>query len=190
MTSAQFYLFSSTTIPVKQRCFIPVQSSPNAHIAFAQRAYKRSPLSTPLHSSFDLQGRVSPFSGLSQEFLHRQLQQPQPYLHETLQANATQTLERHHALVMERLGEDLGTLFRRHLLKKVKPAAYQGPSLKRRHSVAALRPAAESVGWEVDTIAWLGCHALKRLEHMHGKGLVHRDIVGYCLLDLAASIVD
>lgn len=109
--------------------------------------------------------------------MHRHQHQPQPYLHDALQLMVSQAYERHHALVMERLGEDLGNLFRRHLIKKIRPIGVQG-NLRRRHSVEALRPAGESVGWDDDTIAWVGCQALKRLEHIHGKGLVHRDIVG------------
>lgn len=114
---------------------------------------------------------------MSQDLMHRHQHQPQPYLYDAVQLVVPQTHERHHALVMERLGEDLGTLFRRHLTKKIKPTGVQG-NLRRRHSVAAMPPVAESVGWDDDTIAWVGCHALKRLEHIHGKGLVHRDIVG------------
>lgn len=154
-------------------------------MGWKQRPYKRSPLSTPLHSNFDLQVPASPYLEVSQDFAHRQQQPQQPYLHEALHLAMDKTLERHNALVMERLGEDLGTLFRRHLLKQMKPSLVQSNSLRRRHSVAsAPRTPGESVGWDNETIAWLGCHALKRLEHIHGKGLVHRDIVSKVCSDL------
>jgi serine/threonine protein kinase len=143
------------------------------------RPYKRSPLSTPLHSNFDLQRPSSPYLEVSQDFAHRQQQQQQPYLHEALHLAMDKVSERHNALVMERLGEDLGTLFRRHMLKQIKPTPVQGLSTSgRRHSVAvAPRMIDKALGWDDETIAWIGNHALKRLEHMHRKGLVHRDIV-------------
>ncbi len=33
-------------------------------------------------------------------------------------------------------------------------------------------------GWDPRTIVWVGCQILRRLEHVHGKGIVHRDVVG------------
>lgn len=142
------------------------------------RPYKRSPLSTPLHFNFDLQRPASPYLEVSYDFMGRQQQQQQPYLHEAKHLAMDKVFERHNALVMERLGEDLGALFRRHMLKQIKPSAIQRPSSKRRHSIAAApRMTDTAVGWDDETIAWIGNHALKRLEHMHRKGLVHRDIV-------------
>jgi hypothetical protein len=103
-------------------------------------------------------------------------QQQAPYHHDFHTASE-RLVERHNALVMERLGEDLGTLFRRHLLKQLRPSAVQGAGLKRAHSYAPQKSDGRPAGWDEETIAWLGCHALKRLEWVHSKGLVHRDIV-------------
>lgn len=103
-------------------------------------------------------------------------QQQAPYHHD-LHTASERLVERHNALVMERLGEDLGTLFRRHLLKQLRPSAVQGPGLKRAQSYAPKKSDGQPAGWDEETIAWLGCHALKRLEWVHSKGLVHRDIV-------------
>jgi hypothetical protein len=34
-----------------------------------------------------------------------------------------------------------------------------------------------SSGWDSRTIVWIGCQILRRLEYVHGKGIVHRDVV-------------
>lgn len=177
--SAQFYLFSHTKLPIKQQATgttNPNPISPGAHLQHVP--YKRSPLSTPLHSRFDPLRPATPYGDATYSMMVRQHQTP---YHDALHMASDRLVERYNALVIERLGEDLGTLFRRHLLKQLRPSAVHGSGLKRSHSVSLRKGDSQPAGWDEETIVWLGCHALKRLEWVHSKGLVHRDIVSRSL---------
>lgn len=177
-------------------------------------AYKRSPLSTPVQSAFETpmgsewsygygelqrQQQLPPLAHFYQPEQATPHHYPQPHTANLLSPSRPSTPSvsavvvetTYNALVMERLGEDVGTIFRRHLLKHVKPSAV--PTLSKDGTASSFksarrRPSAcdtaaagvrgkERVGWDEETIAWLGCHALKRLEWVHSQGLVHRDIV-------------
>ncbi|KAJ9120020.1 hypothetical protein QFC22_002917 [Naganishia vaughanmartiniae] len=224
----KFHVFAHTKITVKCRPgaqLKPIGVSPPAgagsggagvHGKRSPPVYKRSPLSTPVHSDFETPIRNEWSYGYGE--LQRQ-QQLSPLSHSYQPAQATPyhygprlipsrpsspsvsalVIETEYdALVMERLGEDIGTIFRRHLLKYIKPSAVPTlsgngtsasfDSTQRRSSaccgatksgndIAASEGGKERVGWDGETIAWLGCHALKRLEWMHLQGFVHRDIV-------------
>jgi len=106
--------------------------------------------------------------------------------------------EPYYALVMQRLGRDIGSMFRKHISQlKLNSAAGKAhdvlePSghpacLKRQVSTRA-RPGhkrrgssksdgATRYGWDVNTVVWIGSHLLKALEDIHDKGYIHRDIV-------------
>jgi hypothetical protein len=106
--------------------------------------------------------------------------------------------EPYYALVMQRLGRDIGSMFRRHVSQlklsgvadkahvilepAVQPTCLKRqvstrarPGLERRRSGAVT--AADSHGWDVNTVVWIGSHLLKALENVHDKGYIHRDIV-------------
>ncbi|KAJ9102093.1 hypothetical protein QFC20_005102 [Naganishia adeliensis] len=119
------------------------------------------------------EGIPTPYGDAAYSMMVRQQQTPYRDLIDTV---SERLVERYNALVIERLGEDLGTLFRRHLFKQLRPSAVRGSGLKRSHSVTPRKGDTTPAGWDEETIAWLGCHALKRLEWVHSKGLVHRDI--------------
>jgi hypothetical protein len=114
--------------------------------------------------------------------------------------------EPYYALVMQRLGRDIGSMFRRHVSQlKLSSAANKAhdvlePSghpacLKRQVSTRA-RPGLERrgssrldgairYGWDVNTVVWIGSHLLKALENIHNKGYIHRDIVSRSLSAVA-----
>jgi hypothetical protein len=187
--TARFFLYTRTDVPVRRstpsRPSTP--SSPRSSQNQNQGNYVKSPLSSPT---------VSTTSSAASAQLRGQsydCQQPASALPK----------EPYHALVMQRLGQDLGSMFRRHILQNASntrlptttpqlehqyphhhrpstpaPAHNHRPNPNARPPMRRFEPVLVSqAGWDVDTVSWIGFNLLRSLEHMHQKGFVHRDIV-------------
>jgi hypothetical protein len=125
--------------------------------------------------------------------------------------NISTPKEPYYALVMQRLGKDIGSMFRKHLnriqqrpLELVpeqqdykcrlgsqepgygsKARSSRQPALERRSTFSTIA----RFGWDMNTIVWIGSHLLRRLEHVHNRGYVHRDIVSlYSPLRMIAGL--
>lgn len=182
MCPARFHLFSRFDLPSKK---VSLASTRPPTPAMTPRTsdYKKSPLSSPALSLIS--------------------STPSRHDLDLTAVNTSLPKEPCLALVMERLGPDIGSTFRGHLkankkleikveadtsdCRRKRPAepmkrepGSPRPSFERSKSLTSTR-----LGWDVDTIAWVGCHLLQRMEHMHKCGYVHRDIVSS--RDIAAT---
>jgi hypothetical protein len=176
---ARFYVYSRTELPVRassnSRSSTPSPSFRES--CHRQPQYIRSPLSSPTASET---GSITSLHIRGRSF-------------DAIPVNSPIPKEPYNALVMQRLGRDIGSMFQKHISQaKLNDTASQPsqspvhPSSLKRQGSSRARPTLHGCasshdlgrhGWDIDTVVWIGSHLLKALEIMHNRGYIHRDVV-------------
>lgn len=186
--AAEFHLFSRTELPCQTNAKLSKSVPASPHIRPNHHpppprinVLPKSPLSS-------IPSSVTSNSNMELDRLHH-------HNHKSLDCDLpgrSVPTEPYCALVMERLGKNIGSMFRKFLLTcqsnnqkqpgcPPKPSGYLTPPHYLALSpIQARFPPAKTTspcGWDLATVVWIGFHLICRLEHMHGQGFVHRDIV-------------